>query len=131
MSEAQTSHQVIAGVITHLNAAISNARLYSAAHPQVRRYLERAYAELSQVLRARAELTFMIVDHDLVVDNQPMVSKTPQVAQFVQLLTRGAVERLTFSSGVTLEELTQLVGDLATDEQTAVRSTPGITLGKG
>lgn len=130
MSEAQTGHQAIAGVITHLNAAISNARLYSAAHPQVRRYLERAYAELSQVLRARAELTFIIVDNDLVVDNQPMVSKTPHVAQFVQLLTRGAVERLTFSAGVTLEELTQLVGDLATDDQTAVRSTPGITLGK-
>jgi HD-GYP domain-containing protein (c-di-GMP phosphodiesterase class II) len=117
-------------VVTCLNGAVSNTRLYAADHPQVARYLERAHDQLRQVLASQSDITFLIVDDDVVVDNHALTSKTPHLAQFVQMLKQCAIERLTFSPDVTLEELVQLVGDLASTDQEVVRSTPGITLGK-
>ncbi len=117
-------------VVACLNGAVSNTRLYAADHPQVARYLKRAHGQLRQVLASQSDITFVIVDDDVVVDNQALTSKTPQLAQFVQMLNQCAIERLTFSPHVTLEELVQVVGDLASSDQEVFRSTPGITLGK-
>lgn len=117
-------------VVAHLNAAIANARLYAAGHPQVLRYLERAHGELMRVLAHQPELTFIIVDDDLVVDNQPLAAKTPHLGQFVQMLKHCAIERITFCATVSSAELSQLVGDLSSSHRCAVRSTPGIKLGK-
>jgi HD-GYP domain-containing protein (c-di-GMP phosphodiesterase class II) len=117
-------------VVTCLNGAVSNTRLYAADHPQVMRYLERAYDQLKRVLQAKSTITFLIVEDEVIIDNRAMTAKAPQLDQFVQLLQQGAIERLTFSSDVTLQELTQLVGDLASPNQEVVRSTPAIKLGK-
>ena len=117
-------------VVTCLIGAASNTRLYAAEHPQVQRYLERAYDQLQRVLQAQSSLTFLIVEDAVVVNNQAMTARTPQTAQFVQLLKQGAIERLTFATGVTIQELKQLVGDLALPQMEVVRSTPAIKLGK-
>jgi len=117
-------------VVTCLNGAVSNTRLYAADHPQVLRYLQRAHGQLREVLKAQSDITILIVDDDVVVDNQAVTSKTPHLIQFVQILKQCAIERLTFSSDVTFAELVQLVGDLASTDQDVVRSSPGIRLGK-
>lgn len=117
-------------VVTCLNGAASNTRLYAADHPQVRRYLERAYDQLQQVLQAQSTLTFLIVEDEVIIGNRAATAKTPQLEQFVQLLKQGAIERLTFTSGVTIQELTQLVGDLTSFRREVVRSTPKIKLGR-
>jgi HD-GYP domain-containing protein (c-di-GMP phosphodiesterase class II) len=117
-------------VVTCLNGAASNTRLYATDHPQVLRYLERAYGQLRHVLQFQSTLTFLIVEDEIIVDNQPLTAKTPQLDQFVQILRQGAIERLTFSSDVTLQELAQLVRDLVSTNQGVVRSTPAIKLGK-
>ncbi|RJQ84619.1 MAG: HD domain-containing protein [Desulfobacteraceae bacterium] len=129
MSDVLAKQKRIVAVAAYLNAAVSNARLYSTDHPQVARALERAQAELAHVLRLRSEITFMVVDQDLVVDNRPVVSQTPHVSQFIQTLMRSGIERLTFTAGFALAELTQLVGGMA-DDNAGVRSTTGIKLGK-
>jgi HD-GYP domain-containing protein (c-di-GMP phosphodiesterase class II) len=130
MSDPRPGPSSILGVVAYLNAAISNARLYAADHPQVRRYLERSYTELARCLRAKSEITFLNVDQDLVVDNQPLAASSTHVTQFVQMLARGAVERITFFANLKIEELAQLVADLSADGQPTVRSTPHIQLGK-
>jgi HD-GYP domain-containing protein (c-di-GMP phosphodiesterase class II) len=117
-------------VVTCLNGAASNTRLYAADHPQVLRYLEKAYCQLRHVLQAQSTLTFLIVEDEVIVDNQALTAKTPQLEQFVQLLKQGAIERLTFSSDVTPQELAQLVKDLVSTNREVVRSTPAIKLGK-
>ncbi len=124
------SETEILQVVTCLNGAVSNTHLYAADHPQVVRYLRRAHDRLRQVLKAQSEITFLIVDDDVVVDNQAVTSKTPHLVQFVQMLKQCAIERLTVSSNVTYAELVQLVGDLASTDLDVVRSTPGIKLGK-
>jgi HD-GYP domain-containing protein (c-di-GMP phosphodiesterase class II) len=117
-------------VATCLNGAVSNTRLYAADHPQVLRYLERAYDQLQRVLKSQSTLTFLVVEDEVIIDNRAVTTRTPQLEQFVQLLKQGAIERLTFSSDVTIQELTQLVGDLASPHKEVVRSTPAIKLGK-
>jgi HD-GYP domain-containing protein (c-di-GMP phosphodiesterase class II) len=117
-------------VVTCLNGAVSNTRLYGADHPQVQRYLERAYGQLHRVLEKQSTLTLLVMDDTLIIDNRPMAAGTPQLEPFVQLLKQSAVERLTFMSDLTIQELAQLVGDLSSIHKEVVRSTPAIKLGK-
>jgi HD-GYP domain-containing protein (c-di-GMP phosphodiesterase class II) len=123
-------HHEIVQVISHLNAAMANVRLYSEDHPQVVRYLERAHDALMALLDHREELTLIVVDDDLVVDHQTLNAKTPHLHQFVQMLKQCAVERVTFTREATLAQLAQLINDLAATDQDTVRSTRGIMLGK-
>jgi HD superfamily phosphohydrolase YqeK len=117
-------------LVTCLNGAVANTRLYRADHPQVLRYLERAHEQLQQVLKVQPEITFLIVDDEVVVDHQALTAKSPYVDQFVQMLKQSAIERLTFTSQIAFKELMQLVGEIASPDQQVVRSTPGIKLGK-
>ncbi|MGD9364333.1 MAG: HD domain-containing protein [Desulfobacteraceae bacterium] len=117
-------------VVNYLNAAVANTRLYSADHPQVVRNLERTHEQLQHVLKQHPEMTFLIVDDDVVLNNHALTSPPPQMAQFVALLKQCAVERITFSRDASIEGLSQLVSDLAATDREAVRSAPGITLGK-
>ena len=117
-------------LVTCLNGAVANTRLYRADHPQVVRYLERAHEQLQQVLGIQPEITFLVVDDELVADHQALTAKSPSVDQFVHLLKQAAIERLTFTAQIVFNELAQLVGDIASSDQKVVRSTPGIKLGK-
>lgn len=119
----------IFGLISQMNAAVSNIRLYSSEHPQVRRYLEQAHATLDRLLRSRHDITFIIVDEELVVDNQALTSQTPHVAQFIQLFENAGVERITFQPPVSLPELARLAEGLTSDDH-LVRSSSGIKVGK-
>ncbi|MEJ2039345.1 MAG: hypothetical protein P8X55_10465 [Desulfosarcinaceae bacterium] len=112
-------------VATCLNGAVSNTRLYAADHPQVLRYLERAYDQLQRVLKSQSTLTFLVVEDEVIIDNRAVTTRTPQLEQFVQLLKQGAIERLTFSSDVTIQELTQLVGPGRTRRIPPFRLNPG------
>ena len=125
-----TMEKEILQLVTCLNGAVANTRLYQADHPQVVRYLQRAYEQLRQVLEVQPEITFLIVDDELVVDHQVLTAKSPYVNQFVHLLKQSAIERLTFTDQIAFNELAQLVGDIASSDQKVVRSTTGIKLGK-
>lgn len=117
-------------VVSHLNAAMSNVRLYAANHPQVLRYIDLAHGALQALLEQREELTLITVDDDLVVDHQTINAKSPHLNQFVRILKQSAVERITFTRDATLTELAQLVKDLMAPDRDIVRSTEGILLGK-
>ncbi|MGD9008357.1 MAG: HD domain-containing protein [Desulfobacteraceae bacterium] len=117
-------------VVSHLNAAMSNIRLYTANHPQVVRYIDLAHGALQALLEQREELTLITVDDDLVVDHQTINAKSPQLNQFVRILKQSAVERITFTREASLAELAQLVKELVASDRDVVRSTEGILLGK-
>ena len=117
-------------MIAHLNGAVSNSRLYAPDHPQVALHMERAYTELQALLAIKKELTFIIVDSDLIFDNQAMTPMTPQLEQFVHVFRKCAIQRVTFTEEVTLEALSRLVSELSSLNQEVVHSSKGIRLGK-
>jgi HD-GYP domain-containing protein (c-di-GMP phosphodiesterase class II) len=117
-------------VMSCINSAVANCRLYAADHPQVTRHLDLAEQALKTTMDGKPELTFIIVDDDVVVDNRPLSVKSPHPAQFVRILKQNAIERMSFTRELTRDQLNELVRNLADIDNNVVRSSQGIRLGK-
>jgi HD-GYP domain-containing protein (c-di-GMP phosphodiesterase class II) len=125
-------HEGLSRVISLLTAAVTNTGLYSATHPQVAQYVEKAYAGLVDMLLQKPEITVLLIGNDLVTDNRPLVASgaSSYVSNFSRILKRKAVERMTFTAGLTKPELQALINDLASPDTASVRSTQSVKLGK-
>jgi HD-GYP domain-containing protein (c-di-GMP phosphodiesterase class II) len=124
------SQEKLGHVLAQLNAAVTNTSLYSPTHPQVAQYIEKAHALLVDLLRTTPEITVLLIGDDLVADNRPLPSGSAYVSQFVRIMRKKSIERLTFIEGVPKSELQELIRDLASPEAVSVRSSPCIKLGK-
>ena len=125
-------HEGLSRVISLLTAAVTNTGLYSPTHPQVAQYVEKAYTGLVDMLRQKPEITVLLIGNDLVTDNRPLVASgaASYVSNFSRILKRKAVERMTFTTGLTKSELQSLINDLASPDTVSVRSTLFVKLGK-
>lgn len=125
-------HEGLSRVISQLTAAVTNTSLYSPTHPQVAQYVEKAQSVLAEILLNKPEITLLIIGNDLVADNRKLVSTgaSSYVSNFVRILKKQAIERVTFLSGLPKEELQVLILALASSNTLSVRSTPFIKLGK-
>lgn len=56
--------------IRHMLSATANAALYGVEHPQVQRLSALVFTTLSEALQSRSELTLMVVENELVIDDQ-------------------------------------------------------------
>jgi HD-GYP domain-containing protein (c-di-GMP phosphodiesterase class II) len=131
MAEYDT-HEGLSRVIAQLTAAVTNTSLYSPAHPQVAQYVEKAHAVLSEILQYKPEITILIIGNDLVGDNRQLVAtgSASYVTNFIRILKKQAIERISFGAGLPREELQSLIQALASSDTLSVRSTSFIKLGK-
>jgi HD-GYP domain-containing protein (c-di-GMP phosphodiesterase class II) len=122
----------ISRVISQLTAAVTNTGLYSPDHPQVAQYVEKAYATLAELLLERPEVTVMVIGNDLVAENRQLAATGAAsfVNNFIRILKKKAVERLTFVAGLPGLEFRTFVQDLASPDAVSIRSTTFIKLGK-
>jgi HD-GYP domain-containing protein (c-di-GMP phosphodiesterase class II) len=127
-----TIHEGLSRVVSLLTAAVTNTGLYSPTHPHVAQYVEKAYAGIVDMLRQKPEITVLLIGNDLVTDNRPLVASgaASYVSNFRRILKRKAVERMTFTTGLTKPELQSLINDLASPDTVSVRSTLSVKLGK-
>ncbi len=118
--------------ISQLTAAVTNTGLYSSSHPQVAAYIDRAYDALDEMLRQKPEITLLLIGGDLVADNRPLAASGAAsfLANFIRILKRKSIERLTFVSGMPKAELRALILDLASSDAAPVHATPFIRIGK-
>lgn len=125
-------HEGLSRVISQLTAAVTNTSLYSPTHPQVAQYVEKAHAVLAEILQYKPEITLLIIGNDLVADNRQLVAtgSASYVTNFIRILKKQAIERITFVSGLPKEELQRLIQALASSDTLSVRSTSFIKLGK-
>jgi HD-GYP domain-containing protein (c-di-GMP phosphodiesterase class II) len=102
-------------LITLIAAAVTMRTLYPVNHPRVARAVNQMIAALHDVLERRGidSLTFLIVGDDLIAENQVLRRSTLSQRQFVQLLERRAIERLTLAAGLDEEEAHALLTALA------------------
>jgi response regulator RpfG family c-di-GMP phosphodiesterase len=102
-------------LIVHLSSAIHTRALYDADHPQATRAVARITESLGAVCQERrqAEVTFLIVDDDLVVDQQALRRGGPFQRSFVKALKHRGVERLTLARGLDAAECEQFVGAMS------------------
>ena len=123
-------HEEMAKVVAQLTAAVTNVGLYSASHPQVGQYVDKTHAVLAGLLQASPEATVMLVGNDLVAGGRPLSSDSAYVANFIRILRKKSVERVTFLTGLPREELQGFIRDLATPDATSIKTTNFIKLGK-
>lgn len=93
-------------LIAHIAGAINARSLYAGTHPAVAAHVERLIesVEAACAERKKDALTFLVVGGDLVVENQPMRKGGLHHDQFIRVLSRRGVERLTIARGVTAAE---------------------------
>ncbi len=113
----QDCRELVDRFLKSLLSAMNHTILYAADHPASRISLEEAHAAIGAVLDARGETILGVVGRDLVFDNSP-ISRQPAVcARVVEQLSKKKIEKLSFSRGVSLEELKSLVTLLASETE--------------
>jgi HD-GYP domain-containing protein (c-di-GMP phosphodiesterase class II) len=117
-------------VIVQIAAAVNTRSLYPANHPRVMRSVEDTVAAVRGIIAElnNDSVTFLIVGDDLVVEQEVLRKATLSNRQFVDIMRRRGIERLTFASGLEAAEANQLISFLAAGG--SVDSTPHIILGR-
>ncbi|MBW1894710.1 MAG: HD domain-containing protein [Deltaproteobacteria bacterium] len=116
--------------ISHFNASVNNIRLYSMDHPQVKKYIRTAYTILIDIFRVKKEMTLLLIDNDLVVDNTPIRSAGAHIVQFVSILKESGIERITLVAGLTGNGFSGFIREFASSDDSVIRSSQFIKLGK-
>jgi HD-GYP domain-containing protein (c-di-GMP phosphodiesterase class II) len=120
----------LAKVVAQLTAAVTNIGLYSASHPQVGQYVDKTHAVLAGLFQASPEATIMLVGNDLVAAGRPLPTDSAYVANFIRILRRKSIERVTFIAGLPRAELQGFIQDLAAADAASIKTTGFIKLGK-
>ncbi len=129
MSEVEFQKNVIR-VISQINAAVTNMRLYLHVHPLVLKHVGKAHEELTDLLEARGTINLFLVGEELVLNNHSLHSAGKSVERFARIAREKGVQRVTLRRGVTKRELQHFVEDLSSREKESVRSWPSIKLGR-
>lgn len=125
-------HERLSRVVSQLTAAVANTSLYSSSHPQVMSYVDKAHAALLEMLQKNPEITVLLIGNELIAENKPLANGAAGsfVRNFIRIVRKKAIERITFLAGLPREELQALIKALADPEAVSVRSMPCIKLGK-
>lgn len=117
-------------LIIQLAAGATIRALYPAGHPRVLASIGSTIEALRQGLlrRGNDSVTILVVGDDLVIDQDVVRKETLSQQQFVELLKRRGVERLTIAGSVTAEEMEQLLHGLSTGE--ALQSSASVIIGR-
>ena len=129
MSREEVGSKMV-GVINQLAAAVQNAGMYPATHPNIISRIREAYDLLSALLKKKKEISILRIGKNLIVDNKPLGVTGTYGAAFVRVLKKNEISRVTFVSGLTLTMLEDLIQSLASSDATTIRSSSNIRLGR-
>ncbi|MEM7048178.1 MAG: HD domain-containing protein [Acidobacteriota bacterium] len=103
--------EATSALIVDLAQAASTNGLYPADHPRSRRALDSLTASLAAAFdeRQKEDITFLLVDDDLAVDQQPWQRSAHHRTGLVKAMTRSGIERLTIARAVGEGELARLL----------------------
>ncbi|MBU0995662.1 MAG: HD domain-containing protein [Proteobacteria bacterium] len=124
------SRKYIDIIISRLNAAIANARIYFHDHPEIGRHIDVLYDEIVNILKIKPHLTLVIVDDDLVESGRPLKTESAVSKQIISILKEKGIEHLTFQRGILKTEIAKFVITIAGKENTPLKSSACLKLGK-
>ena len=117
-------------IATQFTAAVQNAGIYPDDHPQVRSYIQETYRLLEELFEWKKAMTLLLIGDSLMVDKKPLTIAGACETALVQILRDHAIERVTFSRGLSLAELVEFIRALSPGGVSARRSIPHIKFGK-
>jgi HD-GYP domain-containing protein (c-di-GMP phosphodiesterase class II) len=118
--------------IRHLLSATANASLYGLSHPQVSRLSTQAFASIEAMLQSRPEITLLVVENELIIDEQPQ-ELSLFLNRFTQIMKSRGIGTLKLLAGITKPEVDGLISGLAKqleDAAQSMTSSDHIRLGK-
>ncbi|MCF6179765.1 MAG: HD domain-containing protein, partial [Geopsychrobacter sp.] len=98
--------------IRRLTTAAANAALYSLEHRQVSHLCNLAQVHLQRALEGTEELSFLLIDDQLIFDNLPLENNL-SVEKMIQGLKRRGIGTLKLSTDINTEQIRDLVAVLA------------------
>lgn len=115
---------------SHIAAAANIRSLYPANHPLVVQSVTQVLASHRNAVEQGHEdaITYLLVGDDLVFRDEVIRNTTFGGHEFIALLKRQGIERLTLAGGLTLEEVHEFIGTLVSGE--SPRSTDHIIVGR-
>ena len=117
-------------MLSGFTASINAMRLYPEKHPQTQSAMTRCYNAIEKLLLEEPELAMLVVDGTVYFNGRPLPGAGPSGEALGVLLGRKGVDRLTFKRGLTKEQLTALLMNLASKDTTVVYAQSHIQLGK-
>lgn len=134
MKQAEYKKRILR-ILHFLKVIVTNARLYGLSHYMVEKQMGQLQKEFIVLFSVRPEITLMLVDDDLIINNQAMrAAEQANFSLFVKILQEKDVGFVTFSKGVKKSALRVFFEYLATVEEVEKKaapfSAPLITVGK-
>ncbi len=111
--------------ITSLVIAVSNCALYSREHEAFDEFAKRCFSLLERSMKDR--LAMMVIDNELIVNNSPLRGGM-HISNLIARFKRKGISRIDILPGVTLNEIRQLIADIAENGKT-MKSYPHIKTG--
>ncbi len=129
--QANILQQKIFRTLYLLRTIITNTRLYSIKHEKIREMISKALASLTDILKITNELTILVIDNDLIINNRAIrPEEAEHFALFLTILKQKEIGHVSFKKGLSSKELVQFLSDLSSPLTTKVYNGPGISCGK-
>ena len=122
--------KTISQMVTQFTAAIQNAGIYPADHPQVLSYINETHRLLAELFRAKRAITLLLIGDSLMVERRPLPISGACEKAFVQILRDNSLERVSFNKGLSLDQLDEFIRNLSSATLSAMRSSRYIRFGK-
>jgi putative nucleotidyltransferase with HDIG domain len=117
-------------VVTQFTAAIQNAGIYPAGHPQVLSYIRETHRLMGEIFRVRRDITLLLIGDSLMVDKRPLPIAGVHERAFIKILSDNSLERVTFSRGLSLAQLDEFIRHLSSGTALAMRFPRYLRFGK-
>jgi putative nucleotidyltransferase with HDIG domain len=118
-----TRFQLSDDLLRRLGASLRGVQLYSPAHPIVTRNLD-ALADALKLLHAHESTVVIgLLGDEMIVGDQPMSKTSASMGELIRRLKAFGIERITFMSKVTPDELRTFVGKFGGIEKRLSRPT--------
>jgi putative nucleotidyltransferase with HDIG domain len=113
MNEAPSRLALYEDLLRRVASGMRNSTLYAPSHPLVARNMAGLVSVLSALHQQQSSIAVGIVGSDLVVADTPMHRVSASMGELIRKLKDNKVERIAFERGVTQDELTTLMANLA------------------
>lgn len=112
--------------ISHMMTVLSNCALYSAEHPLVGEFSEKAIRAMED-LYVDDTLVLTLLGDSLVFNDDPLTEDSHHLTSFKKRLKRKGIEKIVIRKGMGLEEFKKFVACVASGEK--VLSSPHLSVG--
>ncbi|MDA8431494.1 MAG: hypothetical protein M0Z60_00860, partial [Nitrospiraceae bacterium] len=100
--------KLLSDAVIELNISRRSVGLYPREHPITRESIERAFGLLEKLFEFRGSITLGIAKDSLIIDDNILERRNPVFREFALSLHEKGIAAVSFSRGVTLDELLDL-----------------------